>query len=123
MQKLTYRGVPYSEKALKVALPTAESETDNIIYRGNSVKGKINPKFPWLKYIKQLFGYSESRPIFDPITLWYNHKRLFLEDCLHNADVEQLERCWTLTLKIELGKTLEAKPKTKLKYRGVTYYH
>lgn len=122
MLKLTYRGVPYSEEVAGVLI-SAELETDRIIYRGNSVKGKINPRFPWLKYIKQLFNKSESRPIFDPITVWYNHKREFLDNCLYHADVEQLERCWTLTSKIELRKALTAKHKARLRYRGVTYYH
>lgn len=119
--KLTYRGVPYCEA---VPEPTATIvENKEIIYRGNSPKARINPQFPWLKYIKQLFvRNSESKPVFDPITFWYDHKREFLDECWYLGDREQLDRCWYLTLKIEQTKASQAREKTKLKYRGVTYY-
>ena len=120
--KLTYRGVPYNEKnqtVLTTALPVRNYE---IIYRGNSSKARINPKFPWLGYIKQLFRKSESRPVLDPITFWYDHKRKFLEDCWHLDDIEKLNRAWNLTLQLEQTKALKSKPKIQLKYRGVTYY-
>lgn len=120
--KLTYRGVQYSEEIS----PTSQSATSladkNIVYRGNSPQGRINPRFPFVKYIKQLFDKSESKPVFDPITFWYNHKRAFLDDCLLTDNLENLNRSWNLTKQIELSKALKSKQKTKLKYRGVTYY-
>ena len=121
--KLTYRGIQYDEtKDLSRSLATPESK--EIIYRGNSFPARISPKFPWLRYIKQLFPTAESKPVFDPITFWYNHKREYIRDCWYLSDLEQLKLAWDLTLKIERAKALKAKPKTKtkLKYRGVTYY-
>lgn len=118
--KLTYRGVPYDEEHQALIAPAVTVENREIIYRGNSLKARINPKFPWLKYIKQLFHKSESR-LFDPITFWYNHKREFIQDCWHLDHVEKLDRAWNLTLQVERSKALKQQ-KTKLKYRGVTYY-
>ena len=117
--KLTYRGVQYQEKQ-NFSTTTVPVENKEIIYRGNSPKARINPKFPCLNYIKQLFRQSESRPVFDPITFWYEHKRNFIEECWLSDDVEKLDRAWNLTLQIEKKKA--SKQKTKLKYRGVTYY-
>lgn len=120
--KLTYRGIQYSEEIEQLSTLAITTEKKEIIYRGNSPKAKINPKFPWIKYIKQLFCQSESRPVFDPITFWYDHKREFIEDCWFSEDVKKLDRAWNLTLQIERAKALKSKQKTKLKYRGVTYY-
>lgn len=119
--KLTYRGVQYSEKNQHSIALIKEAYNKEIIYRGNSPQARINPNFPWLRYIKQLFNRSESKPIFDPITFWYNHKREFVEDCWYLDDVEKLNLAWNLTIQIERTK-LKPKQKTKLKYRGVTYY-
>ncbi len=118
--KLTYRGVEYKEENQNF-LTEINKE---IIYRGNSPKARINPKFPWFRYIKQLFHTSKSKPVFDPITFWYEHKREFIEDCWFSGDVKKLDRAWDLTLQIERTKALQSKhkQKTKLKYRGVTYY-
>lgn len=116
--KLTYRGVQYSE-APKLTTLTAKNQ--EIIYRGNSSKARINPKFPWSKYFKQLFNKSESKPVYDPITFWYDHKREFVESCWLLDNVEQLNYCWYLTQRIGQDK-LRSQQKTKLKYRGVTYY-
>ena len=120
MMKLTYRGVQYSEKNQHYTALIKEANKE-IIYRGNSPQARINPKFPWLRYIKQLFNRSESKPIFDPIAFWYNHKREFIEDCWYLDDIEKLYLAWNITIQIERAK-LKPKQKTKLKYRGVTYY-
>ena len=120
--KLTYRGVEYSEKKQHSLTSIVETSNKEIIYRGNSPQGRINPNFPWLGYIKQLFKKSESRPILDPIAFWYNHKREFIEDCWRFGDIEKLNIAWNLTIQIEKDKALGLKPKTQLKYRGVTYY-
>ncbi|MCC0178709.1 DUF4278 domain-containing protein [Waterburya agarophytonicola K14] len=120
--KLTYRGVEYSEEnqySLASILATANKE---ITYRGNSPKGRINPNFPWLGYIKQLFKKSESRPILDPITFWYNHKREFVAECWSLGDADLLDRAWDLTVHREKSQALKSKRKIQLKYRGVTYY-
>lgn len=117
--KLTYRGVQYQEEDHNFSDLAAIQ--NQLIYRGNSVKARIEPKFPWLNYIKQLFRQSESKPVFDPITFWYAHKRKFIESCWFADDVEKLDRAWDLTLQIEKAKTLRQQ-KTKFKYRGVTYY-
>ena len=118
--KLTYRGIPYNED--RSVSTIAPIENREIIYRGNSSKARINPRFPWLGYIKQLFNKSETKPVFDPITFWYDHKREFIEDCWHLDDIEKLDRAWNLTLQIEQTKALKPQQKTQLKYRGVTYY-
>ncbi|MEM9276748.1 MAG: DUF4278 domain-containing protein [Cyanobacteria bacterium P01_F01_bin.143] len=120
--KLTYRGVQYHEETPKLATPTTSITNKDLVYRGNSLKARINPKFPWIKYIKQLFHKSESRPVFDPITFWYDHKRKFIEDCWSLEELEKLDLCWNLTLHIEHLKALKSKRKIVLKYRGVTYY-
>ncbi|MEL6500681.1 MAG: DUF4278 domain-containing protein [Cyanobacteria bacterium J06623_1] len=120
--KLTYRGVQYSEKKPLLLSPSLETVDQEIIYRGNSRLGRINPNFPWLGYIKQLFDRSESRPIVDPIKFWYNHKREFIEECWHLDDREKIALTWNLTIRIERAKALKSQQKTKLKYRGVTYY-
>ena len=120
--KLTYRGVQYQEEnqnSTTLVVPTGNKE---IIYRGNSPRAITNPKFPWLRYIKQLFNKSDSRPVFDPITFWYDHKREFLEDCWLSEDVTKLDRAWDLTLQIESTTGLKSQQQIKLKYRGVTYY-
>ena len=106
----------------KSSFLVTEKPKKDIVYRGNSLKNRINPKFPWLKYVKQLFQNSESRPVFDPITFWYEHKRKFLADCWRLDDMERLDAAWDLTLQIEKSKAFKRKQKTKLKYRGVTYY-
>ena len=118
--KLTYRGVQYSETLQST--PVTVKENQEIIYRGNSSKARINPKFPWFEYFQQLFNKSESKPVYDPITFWYNHKRKFIKDCWLIDDVEQLNYCWYLTQQIEHHQLLHSKQKIKLKYRGVTYY-
>ncbi|MDJ0647654.1 MAG: DUF4278 domain-containing protein [Xenococcaceae cyanobacterium MO_188.B19] len=120
--KLTYRGVQYKEKNQCLLTSLVETRKKEIVYRGNSAKARINPKFPWLLYIKQLFYKSEVKPIFDPITFWYNHKREFLQNCFYLDDLERLDRAWDLTIKIEKAQVLKSQQKTKLKYRGVTYY-
>lgn len=71
--KLTYRGIQYQE-ADRNSSNSAVAIQNQLIYRGNSVKVKIKPKFAWLNYIKQLFRQSKSKPVFDPITFWYAHK-------------------------------------------------
>ena len=119
--KLTYRGIQYNESKNFCAL-TLETNNKEIIYRGNSSKGRINPKFPWLDYTKQLFFNPKSKPIFDPIAFWYVRKREFLEECWHFGDIDRLNIAWNITIQIEKNKALRSKPKTKLKYRGVTYY-
>ena len=113
--KLTYRGIKYQQE--RSTLPVVENK--DLIYRGHSTKAKINPKFPWLVYIKQLLGKSESKPVFDPITFWYEHKRKFIEHCWHIEDIEQLNLAWNLTQQEQAE--VQSKP-IKLKYRGVTYY-
>lgn len=121
--KLTYRGVQYTEAQAEPKRPIVDNR--EVIYRGNSSKARIAPKFPWIKYIQQLFRHSDSKPVFDPITFWYEHKREFVEDCWLLDDVEQLNFCWKLTLHLERTKALEQhqkSKKTQLKYRGVTYY-
>ena len=120
MMKLTYRGVQYSNKNQHHRALINEASKE-IIYRGNSPQARINPDFPWLKYIKQLFSRSESKPIFDPVTFWYNHKREFIEDCWYLGDIEKLNLAWNLTIQIERAK-LKSQQKIELKYRGVTYY-
>ncbi|MEO1340484.1 MAG: DUF4278 domain-containing protein [Cyanobacteria bacterium J06635_13] len=120
--KLTYRGVQYSEQKPLLLSSSLETIDQEIIYRGNSRLGRINPNFPWLGYIKQLFDRSESRPIVDPIKFWYNHKREFIEECWHLDNREKIALTWNLTIRIERAKALKLKQKTKLKYRGVTYY-
>ena len=120
--KLTYRGVQYQEENQNFSTSVVPQGNKEIIYRGNSPKARINPKFPWFRYIKQLFYTSKSRPVFDPITFWYEHKREFIEDCWFSGDVKKLDRAWDLTLQIERTKALKSKQKTQLKYRGVTYY-
>ncbi|MEL6786714.1 MAG: DUF4278 domain-containing protein [Cyanobacteria bacterium J06607_15] len=120
--KLTYRGVQYSEKKPLLLSPSLETVDQEIIYRGNSRLGRINPNFPWLGYVKQLFHRSESRPIVDPIKFWYNHKREFIEECWHLDNREKIALTWNLTIRIERAKALKSQQKTKLKYRGVTYY-
>lgn len=120
--KLTYRGVQYNEEKRDISASAVAAEKKELIYRGNSSKARINPRFPWLKYIQQLFNKSKSQSVFDPITFWYDHKRQFLEDCLHLDDIEKLNRAFDLTLQIERAKATKPKQKTKLKYRGVTYY-
>ncbi|MBE9047301.1 DUF4278 domain-containing protein [Pleurocapsales cyanobacterium LEGE 10410] len=116
--KLTYRGVEYSNVPKPQVVRAGNQE---IIYRGNSSKARITPKFPWFRYLKQLFNSSEPKPVYDPITFWYEHKRKFVEDCWLLDDVEQLNYCWYLTQQIERNK-LRSRQKIKLKYRGVTYY-
>lgn len=118
---LTYRGVKYNQGKQERSTSVVAIKEPKIIYRGNSPKAITNPKFPWLKYIKQLFGMSESR-LLDPIAFWYNHKREFIKDCWYLDEVEKLQLAWDLTLQIERAKTQKSKQKTKLKYRGVTYY-
>ncbi len=120
--KLTYRGVQYKEENQDFSTLVVPEANKEIIYRGNSPQASINPKFPWFRYIKQLFHTSESRPVFDPITFWYEHRREFIEDCWFSGDAKKLDRAWDLTLQIEKTKALQSKQKTKLKYRGVTYY-
>lgn len=120
--KLIYRGVQYNEENKPFVSSVLEARNKEIIYRGNSPKARINPKFPCLRYIKQLFHKSELKPILDPITLWYDHKREFIKDCWNLDDVEKLDCAWDLTIQIERAKALKPKQKTKLKYRGVTYY-
>jgi Domain of unknown function (DUF4278) len=119
--KLIYRGIRYNEKNQNITTSAAVNSKD-IVYRGNSLKARINPKFPCLQYIKQLFSLPGTQPTFDPIAFWYDHKRQFLEDLWCFDHTEKLEQSWNLTLQIEQAKALKAKQKTKLKYRGVTYY-
>lgn len=119
--KLTYRGVQYQEKNSNFSTPAIVVEKKEIVYRGNSLKPRISPKFPWWQYIKQLFGKSESRSL-DPISLWYDRKREFIEECWRLNDIEKLDLAWNLTLQMEMAQALKSKQKIKLKYRGVTYY-
>ena len=120
--KLIYRGVGYNEANSYLATSLVEARKREIIYRGNSPIGQINPKFPYLSYFKQLFLRSKVKLVGDPITFWYNHKRKFLQDCWHLDEIEKLELAWDLTLKIERDRQLKPKQQIKLKYRGVTYY-
>lgn len=117
---LTYRGIPYKEESRNFSASTAIVEKKEIVYRGNSSKTIINPKFPLLKYIKQLLPISESKPVFDPITFWYDHKREYIKDYWRLSNSEKLELAWNLTMQIEQAKASKSKP-NKLKYRGVTY--
>ena len=120
--KLTYRGIQHSQGKSCFSGSTLETNNKKIVYRGNSLKGRISPKFPWLNYIKQLFFRSQSKPIFDPITFWYDRKRKFIEDCWRFGDIEKLNTAWNLTIQIERDRALRSKPKIQLKYRGVIYY-
>ena len=120
--KLTYRGVQYQEENQNFSTLRIPEGNNEIIYRGNSTRGRINPRFPWVQYIKQLFYKSGSRQVFDPIAFWYNHKRKFIEDCWFSEDIKQLDRAWNLTLQIDSKTKLKSKQKIQLKYRGVIYY-
>ena len=121
--KLTYRGVQYSEEISPISQSATPLANKNIVYRGNSPQGRIiNTRFPLMSYIKQLFNKSESKPVFDPITFWYNHQREFLDDCLLADNLEKLNRCWDLTMQIESCKALKPKQKTKLKYNILHIY-
>ena len=119
--KLTYRGVQYQEENRNFSALLAAPENKNLVYRGNSLRARINPKFPWLRYIKQLFSKSESETVFDPIAFWYDHKRKYIQECWHIDDLERLDCAWNLTLQIEQAKAVKSQ-QIKLKYRGVTYY-
>ena len=119
--KLIYRGIEYSEENQQLLASSVDTIDKEIIYRGNSRLGRINPNFPWLLYVKQLFHRSESKPVFDPITFLYNHKREFVEDCWHLDNREKIAIAWNLTIRLERAK-LKSQQKTRLKYRGVTYY-
>jgi len=119
--KLTYRGIQYNEENQQLLASSIDTVDKEIIYRGNSRLGRISPNFPWLGYVKQLFHRSESKPIFDPVTFWYNHKREFVEDCWHLDNREKIAIAWNLTIRLERAK-LKPKQITRLKYRGVAYY-
>lgn len=118
--KLTYRGIQYDEKDWN-SLISAGIANKEIIYRGNPLEAGINSKFPLIKYIKQLLNKPKANTVFDPIAFWYEHKREFLEYCWRLDQIE-LNRCWDLTLQAERTKALKSQQKTKLKYRGITYY-
>ena len=125
--KLTYRGVQFQSKeenhlSLVPLAETTNTTNKEIIYRGNSPTGRIKPNFPWLGYIKQLFGMPESNPILDPITFWYDHKRKFIAECWFWGDIDRLNHAWDLTIQREQAEALKSKQKIKLKYRGITYY-
>ncbi|MDJ0593499.1 MAG: DUF4278 domain-containing protein [Pleurocapsa sp. MO_226.B13] len=120
--QLIYRGVKYNEKNPNLSVATTPSNSKEIVYRGNCLKATSNPKFPWLSYIKQIFQQSKSTRILDPISFWYDRRRKFLNHCWLSDDVERLNRAWDLTRERERAKAIASKPKTKLKYRGVTYY-
>ena len=119
--KLTYRGIRYGE-AKQHSSAVVKTIKKEIIYRGNSPQARIKPNFPWSKYVIQLSQGFKSKPIFDPIAFWYNHKREFVEECWRFSDIDRLSNAWNLTIQIERDKALKSKPKTQLKYRGVTYY-
>ena len=142
--KLTYRGIQYDEKDQNFLTSTGATKT-GIIYRGNSFEAEIGPKFPWIKYIKQLSNKSRSQTVFDPIAFWYKHKREFLEACWY-LNNRECDRCWNFTLQMERTKALKSRQvsgatpmsfthldkgdsvrrmyahQDKLKYRGITYY-
>lgn len=118
--KLTYRGRQYDREKQNFLTSTA-MENEKIISRKNSPEADISPKFPWIKYIRQLLYKSRAKTVFNPIAFWHEHKREFLEYCWRLDQIE-LNRCWNLTLQIEKTKLLKASQKTKLKYRGITYY-
>lgn len=119
--KLTYRGIQYSEENQHLLASSIDTLDEGIIYRGNSRLGRIKPNFPWLEYVGQLFQRSESKPIFDPIAFWYEHKKKYIEDCWNLDNREKIALVWNLTIRMERAK-LKPKQKTQLKYRGVTYY-
>ncbi|MDJ0595548.1 MAG: DUF4278 domain-containing protein [Pleurocapsa sp. MO_226.B13] len=120
--KLTYRGIKYNQENKNHSRSAVAMSDREIIYRGNSPKAIINPNFPWLKYLQQLLPRPQSKPIFDPVAFWYHYQREYIQDCWHLGQAEKLELAWNLTLQIERVKAFRVKPKTKLKYRGVTYY-
>ena len=118
--KLTYRGIQYDEKDRNSSISAGIADKE-IIYRGNTLEAGINSKFPLIKFIKQLFNKPKANAVFNPIAFWHEHKREFLEYCWHLDQIE-LDRCWDLTLQAERTKALKSQQKTKLKYRGITYY-
>ncbi|MBW4534324.1 MAG: DUF4278 domain-containing protein [Pleurocapsa minor HA4230-MV1] len=118
--KLTYRGIQYDREKQNF-LTSTDVVKNEIIYRGNSLEANIDHRFPLIKYIKQLLNKSRSQTVFDPVAFSYEHKREFLEACWY-LENKELNRCWDLTLQIEKTKALKAQQKTKLKYRGLTYY-
>ena len=120
--RLTYRGVQYGEEKQYSSALIAETVNKQIVDRGNYPQAKINPKFPWLAYVKQLIYSSKSKPILDPIAFSYNYKREFIEECWHLDNTEKLVLALNLTIQIERAKNSQSRQKTKLKYRGVTYY-
>ncbi|MGF1479391.1 MAG: DUF4278 domain-containing protein [Cyanophyceae cyanobacterium] len=117
--KLIYRGVPYSGDEPKSASGVAVG--DRPAHCQGYVKATIKPHFPLFKYLKQLFQRSEAKPVIDPVTFWYGHKRQYLNFCLLLNELEVLERCWYLTLS-KAQKTAKPAQPIQLKYRGVTYY-
>lgn len=118
--ELIYRGIKYSSNNSTV-LGSAKGNKPQIVYRGKSVKTAIAPKFPVFKYCKQLFS-SWKPPVFNPVKFWYKHKTQYLEKCWQLDEIEQLDCCWEITLKIEREQILKTDRPIKLKYRGVTYY-
>lgn len=136
--ELIYRGIKYTAEDPKLPAKTGEAD-NNKISRRQSNQIKISPNFPLFGYLKQIFSRSEPKPVFDPITFWYMHKRKYLETCWPLDERDKFERCWELTLKVQSPSLLRGnlipspdslEQKThqksdrpiKLKYRGVTYY-
>lgn len=119
--ELIYRGIKYIADDPK--LPARISEADNNkINSRQSNQVRINANFPLFGYLKQLFSRSNSKPVFDPISFWYIHKRKYLETCWPLDEREKFERCWELTLESKPATNQKRDRPIKLKYRGVTYY-
>ena len=121
--ELIYRGIKYSSNNSTV-LKSTPKDKYRIADREQSDKAAINPKFPLLKYCKQLFSSWES-PVFNPIKFWYQHKSQYLENCWQLDIIKQLNCDWEISLKTKPQSPLKPnytdRP-IKLKYRGVTYY-
>ena len=116
--ELIYRGIKYKSNNLAVLNSSEKKQT---IYRRKSIKPVENPKFPIVKYCKQLF-YSNKLVVCYRIKFWNRRKSQHIENCWKIDVAKQLDLCWNTTLYIE---KIEPLPKTspiKLKYRGVSYY-
>ena len=54
---------------------------------------QIKLKFPWLKYLKQIFNSSQYVTIVNPWKFWRRYRIEHLNACYQYNTVEFLERC------------------------------
>lgn len=118
--ELIYRGIKYQNDSTEFHQLIKNNHLP-IIYCKKRIRNITKNRFPVTKYCQQLFSKKKSF-VLSPVKFHYEHQIQLLENCWRIDMIIILNFCWQATIIMEMERNLRNDARTKLKYRGVSYY-